>query len=79
MKPETEVEKACFEMLNYLDHVNHKVQGFITSKKYMPNEIWSLVSYLRAPSWFITFAPANVKHPLALYMADVHPKVPSPR
>ena len=36
----------------------------------MRNEILSLVSYLGAPSWFITFAPADVKHPVALYMAD---------
>ncbi|TFK80214.1 hypothetical protein K466DRAFT_457428, partial [Polyporus arcularius HHB13444] len=54
VKPETESEKACFKVLNDLDHVNHKVQGSITSKKYMRNEIWSLVSYLGAPSWFIT-------------------------
>ncbi|RPD73913.1 hypothetical protein L226DRAFT_425133, partial [Lentinus tigrinus ALCF2SS1-7] len=72
VKPETEAEKACFKVLNDLDHVNHKVQGSITSKKYMCNEIWSLVSYLGAPSWFITFAPADVKHPLALYMADTN-------
>ncbi len=44
----------------------------MTSKKYMCNEIWSLVSYLGAPSWFITFAPADVKHPLALYFADTN-------
>ena len=36
----------------------------------MRNEIWALVSYLGAPSWFITFAPTDVKHPLALYFAD---------
>ena len=40
----------------------------------MRNEIWSLVSYLGAPSWFITFAPADVKHPLALYYADTNQK-----
>ena len=67
VKPETDEEKACFKLLNDLDHVNYKVQGSITSKKYMRNEIWSLVSYLGAPSWFVTFAPADVKHPLALY------------
>ena len=69
VKPETEEEKECFKVLNDLDHVNHRVQGSITSKKYMRQEIWSLVSYLGAPSWFITFAPADVKHPVALYMA----------
>ena len=70
VKPETDEEKACFRLLNDLDHVNYKVQGSITSKKYMRNEIWSLVSYFGAPSWFITFSPADVKHPVALYMAD---------
>ena len=30
------------------------------------------MSYLGAPSWFITFAPADVKHPLALYFADTN-------
>lgn len=72
VKAETEAEKECFKVLNDLDHVNHHVQGSITSKKYMRNEIWSMVSYLGAPSWFITFAPADVKHPLALYMADTN-------
>ncbi|KAI0354006.1 hypothetical protein OH77DRAFT_1549865, partial [Trametes cingulata] len=72
VKPETEEEKACFKIINDLDHVNYKVQGSITSKKYMRQEIWSLVSYLGAPSWFVTFAPADVKHPIALYFADTN-------
>jgi len=46
------------------------VQGSATSKKYMQNEIWALISYLGAPSWFITFAPADVNYPVALYYAD---------
>jgi len=29
-----------------------------------------LISYRGAPSWFITFAPADVKHLLCLYFAD---------
>ncbi|KAI0713341.1 hypothetical protein C8Q76DRAFT_620478 [Earliella scabrosa] len=41
VKPETEEEKQAFQLLNNLDHVNYKVQGSITSKKYMRNEIWS--------------------------------------
>src|ERR1700676_3309353 len=36
----------------------------------MRNEIWSLISYGGAPSWFITFAPADNKHPMCLYYAD---------
>ena len=35
VKPETEDEKACFQLLKDLDHVNSKVEGSLTSKKYM--------------------------------------------
>jgi len=34
------------------------------------NEIWSLISFAGAPSWFITFSPADNKHPISLYYAD---------
>src|ERR1700691_3659810 len=53
-----------------LDHVNGHVPGSITQKKYMRNEIWSLISYFGAPSWFITFSPADNMHPISLYFAD---------
>ena len=36
----------------------------------MRNEIWSLISYFEAPSWFITFSPADNMHPISLYFAD---------
>ena len=36
----------------------------------MRNEIWALVFYLGALFWFITSAPIDVKHPLALYFTD---------
>ena len=70
VKPETSQEKACYALIADLDHVAGHVPGSVTSKKYMRNEIWSLISYLGAPSWFITFAPADNKHPIALYFAD---------
>ena len=38
------------------DQSKGNIHGSIASKKYMRNEIWSLISYLGAPSWFITFA-----------------------
>ena len=69
VKPETHDEIQCFELIRDLDHVAHHVQGSVTNKKYMRNEIWSLMSYTGAATWFITFAPADVKHPLCLYMA----------
>jgi hypothetical protein len=70
VKPETEEEKLCFKLINDLDHVNGHVPGSITQKKYMRNEIWSLISYYGAPSWFITFSPADNMHPISLYFAD---------
>jgi hypothetical protein len=36
----------------------------------MRNEIWSLISFIGAPSWFITLSPADSKHPICLYFAD---------
>ena len=36
---ETDEEKKCFRLLSDLDAVNYKVQGSMTSKKYMRNEI----------------------------------------
>ncbi|KAF7964763.1 hypothetical protein HWV62_3250 [Athelia sp. TMB] len=70
VKPANEQEKLCFDVLSDLDHVGGHVQGSLTSKKYMRSEIWSLISYLGAPSWFITFAPADVRHPICLYYAN---------
>jgi Helitron helicase-like domain at N-terminus len=70
VKLETEEEKLCFKLINDLDHVNGHVPGSITQKKYMRNEIWSLISYFGAPSWFITFSPADDMHPISLYLDD---------
>jgi hypothetical protein len=69
-KPETDEEKLCFQLIKDLDHVGGSVKGSVTSKKYMRNEIWSLISFAGAPSWFITLAPADIKHPISLYFAD---------
>jgi hypothetical protein len=70
VKPVTEAEKECYQIIRDLDHVSGKVSGSITSKKYMRNEIWSLIIDQGTPSWYITLSPADVKHPLALYFAD---------
>ena len=53
-----------------LDHIAYHVEGSVTNEKYMQNEIWSLISYKGAPSWFITFSPTDSHHPIALYFAD---------
>ncbi|KAF8575055.1 hypothetical protein K439DRAFT_1277718, partial [Ramaria rubella] len=65
----TEDEKACYRLLNDLDHVSSHVDGSGTIRKFMRNECWSLLAYLGAPTWYITFSPADVKHPIALYLA----------
>ena len=70
MKPSTEDESACFQLIRDLDHIDGKVSGSITSKRYMRNEIWSLIAYLGAPVWYITLTPADNKHPISLYFAD---------
>ena len=69
-KPVTEDEKKCFAILDNIDLIGGSVKGSITSKKHMRNEIWSLVAFKGAPSWFITFSPADSKHPICLYYAD---------
>src|SRR5437660_10353935 len=61
--PETDDEKLCFQLIKDLDHVGGHVKGSLTNKKYMRNEIWSLISAVEAPSWFITFSPADNMHP----------------
>ncbi|KAF7967866.1 hypothetical protein HWV62_32838 [Athelia sp. TMB] len=66
----TREQVKCFRIINDLDLVGAHVQGSRTCKKYMRNEIWSMIEYEGAPSWFITFAPADVKSPICLYYAD---------
>ncbi|KAJ3520205.1 hypothetical protein NMY22_g12852 [Coprinellus aureogranulatus] len=68
-KPETDEEKKCFALLEDVDHVGSKTQGSLTCKKYMRNEIWSLISWKGAPSWFITLSPVDSRHPICLYYA----------
>jgi len=58
VKPVTESEKTCFQVLHDLDYVSGKVNGSVTSKKYMRNEIWSLIAAKGAPIWYITLSPA---------------------
>jgi hypothetical protein len=74
VKPETEAEKLCYRLMKDLDVVGRHVKGSLASKKYMRNEIWSLISYLGAPSWFITLSTADNKHPMCLHFADTNEK-----
>ena len=70
VKPQTPAEKDCFQMIRDLDQVSQHVEGSVTTKKYMRNEIWSTMACYGAPSWYITLSPADVKHPICLYVAD---------
>lgn len=67
---ETEGEKICEAVLRDLDHVGGQVEGSTTGKKFMRRELWSLMNFIGAPSWFVTFAPADNKHPLCLFFAE---------
>ncbi|THH26548.1 hypothetical protein EUX98_g7646 [Antrodiella citrinella] len=68
-KPENLAESECMEILTYIDHVARHVPGSNTKRKYMKNEIKSLIVKRGAPSFFVTFSPADVKSPICLKMA----------
>ena len=68
--PQTDAEKACFQIINDLDAVSGKMHGSTTSKKFMRSEIWSLINFLGAPYWYITLSPADIMHPICIYFAD---------
>jgi Helitron helicase-like domain at N-terminus len=68
--PKTENEKNCFKLIQDLDTISGKMHGSTTTKKFMRNEIWSLINHLRAPSWYITLSPADIQHPICVYFSD---------
>ncbi len=70
VKPNNQAEKLCFDLIKDLDAVAGRVKGSVTSKKYMRNEIWSTVAFFNAPTWFVTLAWDDSKHPLAMYYAQ---------
>jgi hypothetical protein len=70
VKPTSKDEVDCFQLIRDLDHIDGKVSGSITSKRYMRSEIWSMIVYMGAPVWYITLSPADNKHPICLYFAD---------
>jgi Helitron helicase-like domain at N-terminus len=74
ISPESDAEKQCFQLLRDLDAVSGKMHGSTTSKKFMRNEIWSLINHLGAPSWYITLSPADIQHPICIYFANTNEK-----
>ncbi|KAF5331203.1 hypothetical protein D9611_013117 [Ephemerocybe angulata] len=69
-KPSTDEEKACFDVMDQVNHVGGSIHGSLASKKNMRSEVWSLINFRGAPSWFITISPVDNKHPLCIYWAD---------
>ena len=74
VRPMTDAEKQCYQIIKDLDQINCRVDNSTTSKKLMRNEIWSLIAHLGLPSWFVTFTPADSYHPICLYFADKQQK-----
>ena len=74
VKGDSEEEKKCLQLIHDLDCIGGHVKGSITSKKHMKNEIWSLISFHGAPSWYITLSPADNKHHISLSFADTKQK-----
>ncbi|KAF9549160.1 hypothetical protein CPC08DRAFT_648267, partial [Agrocybe pediades] len=70
IQPETDEERKCYKLLQDIDCIAGKIEGSATSKKVLRNEIWSLICYLGAPSWFITYSPADVRNPICIYWAN---------
>jgi hypothetical protein len=68
--PTTENEKRCFALMDQVDNVGASIHGSLAGKKRMRSELWSLIAFQGAPSWFITLSPIDMKHPLCIYWAD---------
>lgn len=68
--PFTDEEKACFNLMDQIDHVSGRIHGSAAAKKMRRNELWSLITNKGAPSWFVTLSPADNLHPLCIYWAD---------
>ncbi|PPR07084.1 hypothetical protein CVT24_010921 [Panaeolus cyanescens] len=67
--PQTPEEKRCFSMLDQIDYIGSRVDGSLSQKKFQRNELWSMISFLNTPYFFITVTPIDNKHPLCLYLA----------
>ncbi|EKM48664.1 uncharacterized protein PHACADRAFT_108495, partial [Phanerochaete carnosa HHB-10118-sp] len=65
----------CYKIINDIDYIGAHVPASRTTHKHVRNQIWSLTSYFGAPSWFITYAPADIKHPIAIYLADTNERI----
>lgn len=71
VRAETDAERACYDLLSYVDSVAGHVPGSNTQRKYQRNEIRALIMEEGVPMFFITFAPPTYKNPLCLYFCGV--------
>ncbi|PPQ72163.1 hypothetical protein CVT24_002414 [Panaeolus cyanescens] len=67
--PQTPDEKRCFSLLDQVEYIGTSVAGGMAEKKFQRAELWSLLSFMNAPNWFITITPVDNKHPLCLYLS----------
>ena len=63
----SESEKKCFDITNNLDHVRQFVQGLRTNRRYMRNEIRSIITAHGAQFLCITFAPMDQNNYISIY------------
>ncbi|EKM48995.1 uncharacterized protein PHACADRAFT_107787, partial [Phanerochaete carnosa HHB-10118-sp] len=71
----TPEQQECYKIINNIDYIRAHVPASRTNHKHMRNQIWFLTSYHSAPSWFITYAPADIKHPIAIYLANTSERI----
>jgi hypothetical protein len=78
---QSDAEKHCFQLIHDLDAISGRMHGSTTSKKYMRNEIWSMINHIGSPSWYITLSPADIQHPISIYFSGTNdrfrPDLPS--
>lgn len=84
VKPVTDAEKRCFELIHIIDNVGGYVPASRTQKKFQRNEAKSMIYELGAPAVFVTFAPNDIGNLICLKycgqdinLDDVFPHIPS--
>ncbi|KAF7796800.1 hypothetical protein EIP86_007984 [Pleurotus ostreatoroseus] len=66
VRPQTDKEKQCYELIQAVDHVAGRVAASGTKKKYQRNEIRSLIIERGVPMFFITFSPTESRSPICM-------------
>lgn len=68
--PRNPEEKRCATLMDQVDVFGTWVDGSLAKKKQQRGEIWSLINFRNAPTWFFTISPADAKHPLCIHWAS---------